>query len=399
MLKLKIFVLPLIIISIFLFGCNYSSKKENTLQFKAQGKKFNETFEIVDSIKININVTDDREIVSITKLVKKKDGSFIILDAYNHSLYLVNEKGEVLKTIARKGRGPGEFNILADFTVDEEGNIYALGMAERKVGKFNSSGDFIKSYEFSFSHRGPQSIEILPNGHFLIGAMKNLTTNSTKKNYEFVDYEEFTFLHVYSPEFKILRSFLSPTPKLKKTRGKFARMFYSPFVQYAVKDGKLFVLTQEGFYTIQTFDANDYSKINSYKIESEKFTEFDLRAISDLKFVNKQWNYSRERLGEINASYSRPHEFYNLGKTFIIEIHDPFDNYYPQYRDTTTNNEFHYDIFEYEEDELIPQITNVSGEYKIIGKNDDESKPCLYFVKPEFDLSDNTISVYKATFR
>lgn len=396
----RIFTKFSILIAIFsFFSCAENKENFEIVDYENKNKNFEQVFNVIDTITINKNITSKRKVISITKFIKTSDTSFIFLDGYNHSIYQINNNGKILKTIAKKGHGPGEFQIIMDFTIDKKGNLYVVGMSESKIGKFNSNGEFNKFFELSFSHRGPQSIKLLPNGNFLITAKKNLTSNSTKSNYKFVGYEKMTFLHVYSPQFDLIKSFLHPSQKLKKTRGKFARPYYSAFVQYAIYKDKIFALTQEGFYELQIFTTSDYRKTQSFKLFSESFTEFDLNSIRDLKFANKSWNYSRKKLGEINASYSRPHYLCNINNIFILEIHDPFDNYYPQYRKKFKTNSFHFDVFRFNKNSIIPIVSNVSGVMKLIGKSENDSENLLYFVAPKAKDKKTTINVYEARIK
>jgi len=63
-----------------------------------------------------------------------------ILDAGNRRIQKFNDSGEYIKTIGQEGQGPGEFENPIDIYIDEENNLFVLD--NKKVISFNSLGTY-----------------------------------------------------------------------------------------------------------------------------------------------------------------------------------------------------------------------------------------------------------------
>jgi len=75
-------------------------------------------------------------------------GNIYVMDAGNFRIQKFNRAGEYLQTIGKKGQGPGEFDRLRSFYIDEENNLYvSSGM---KIQIFNERGEFVKSIPLTF---------------------------------------------------------------------------------------------------------------------------------------------------------------------------------------------------------------------------------------------------------
>lgn len=62
------------------------------------------------------------------------EGNVYITDSGNHRVQKYTSEGEYLRTIGRKGEGPGEFNMPQRIQIDSEGNIYVSTMLGLTVG-------------------------------------------------------------------------------------------------------------------------------------------------------------------------------------------------------------------------------------------------------------------------
>jgi len=70
-------------------------------------------------------------------------GNIYVMDAGNFRIQKFNSTGEYLQTIGKKGQGPGEFDRMQSFYVDEENKLYvSSGM---KIQIFDEQGEFLKS--------------------------------------------------------------------------------------------------------------------------------------------------------------------------------------------------------------------------------------------------------------
>jgi hypothetical protein len=72
-----------------------------------------------------------------------------ILDSGNYRIQVFNPLGKYVKTIGRRGQGPGEFPAFSyTFDITENDDIYVL--FKRRIDKLNSQGKFEKSINIPF---------------------------------------------------------------------------------------------------------------------------------------------------------------------------------------------------------------------------------------------------------
>ena len=72
------------------------------------------------------------------------DGNIYILDSGNHRLQVFDKSGIYLRSIGKKGQGPGEFSVPSRLRLDEEtGNIFVKDNMLRKIIIFEKEGKYI----------------------------------------------------------------------------------------------------------------------------------------------------------------------------------------------------------------------------------------------------------------
>jgi len=72
------------------------------------------------------------------------DGNIYVLDSGNHRLQVFDKDGKYLRTIGKRGQGPGEFNTPKCLRLDDEtGNIYVVDNMLRKIIIFEKEGKYI----------------------------------------------------------------------------------------------------------------------------------------------------------------------------------------------------------------------------------------------------------------
>lgn len=358
----KIICKIFITIIVLILGCSDKSNISETIKFN-DNDAF--TFGTVREIKININYSNDIKINSAYKLVEFDDSTYLLLDAYNAALYFIDINGKVKERIGGKGNGPGEFQSIYDFTLDDKKNIYALDSNGKMIGKFNSNGVFITNHLLSYIHRTPWQMDVKKE-KFIISAEKNLKSGATQQNYQFAEYEDISFLNVYDKNFHYKNSFLHPCPELSNTKGAFLRP-YETVAPFSIIDKYIVALTQEGFYRIYLFDLEKEELLRKYDVISSFFKNINLNDIKDFKiFANGKTNFSLEKMGEVVGNHSVPtHIFYS--KPFLaIEIREPLKNYFVRYvKDYSPK--FHIDIFKFSNGKLQGIKSNLQLNGRLIG--------------------------------
>jgi len=72
------------------------------------------------------------------------EGNIYVLDSGNHRLQVFDKDGKYLRTIGKRGQGPGEFNTPTCLRLDDKtGNIYVVDNMLRKIIIFDKEGKYI----------------------------------------------------------------------------------------------------------------------------------------------------------------------------------------------------------------------------------------------------------------
>ncbi|MEW6455181.1 MAG: 6-bladed beta-propeller [Acidobacteriota bacterium] len=71
-------------------------------------------------------------------------GNFYVLDSGNFRIQVYDENGKYLKTIGKKGQGPGEFERPFGMKLDKKGNVYVYDSPKRGLLVFDREGKYQK---------------------------------------------------------------------------------------------------------------------------------------------------------------------------------------------------------------------------------------------------------------
>lgn len=94
----------------------------------------------------SIGVTGDFDSPSGIAIDDKR-GVIYIVDSKKHAVGVYSLKDySKLRTIGRRGPGPGEFNYPTNAAVDSEGRLYVVDTANFRVQIFDSEGNHLKSF-------------------------------------------------------------------------------------------------------------------------------------------------------------------------------------------------------------------------------------------------------------
>ena len=352
----------LIVLVLSTYSCT-KQKDSTVLEFPSGNSKFEDLFKVEKTIKIKMNNSDSTKLFSVYKIHKIDSNRYFIIDAMGRSSYIIDSTGLITKRISRQGQGPGELNYVTDYTFDERSNLYLLDPIANKISTYDSSFNFIKSYQLSFEHRISYELRYC-NGFFFISSVRNLDKNSNSKNFSFLEYDENTFVMVYDRNFTLINSFLKPAKELKETQGVLT-LSKENTAPYTIYDNKVFVMTQEGFYTISLFDMN-FNMREKFEVINSKFKKIDINKVKNIKIANNKLITSVEEIGRIVSSYTTPVSLDIINDRLIVTMLEPYGNYYPKF-DKDIIKKFYYDIFKIKDDNIIPQFSNIETSKRIIG--------------------------------
>ncbi len=81
-------------------------------------------------------------------IVADSKGNIYLLDIWNYNILKFNKNGVFIKTIGRKGEGPGEFLIPFQLSIDLKDNLYVCDLSKRALIKFDSEGRFLQNIKY-----------------------------------------------------------------------------------------------------------------------------------------------------------------------------------------------------------------------------------------------------------
>lgn len=163
----------LIFVSLFLFllfcaGCkktadSHSDYPEIEVRFK--GKGINTPLRLsdfIDSVK-RIRISDEI-LIEQPKSGKYCNGLYYLADGKTHSIVMVNEEGEIVGQISRRGRARDEYTSLFDFDVNPRtGEISIYDQPGNKMVVYSSTGEYVRSFKMEVY----RDFAVMDNGDYL----------------------------------------------------------------------------------------------------------------------------------------------------------------------------------------------------------------------------------------
>lgn len=164
----KLFITKLLFAFIFfpLFhSCSMQQKADGKIKLQVTGVNSSvspSVDELFSSIEvIPLETQDSCLLMNTTKVVPCKDGYFVF-DNLKPALYLFDGSGKFVREIGKKGNGPGEFQLLADFVIDEKENRIVL----------LSQYGFLLEYDWDGNYMGKIILPVKPN-YYSVALLNN----------------------------------------------------------------------------------------------------------------------------------------------------------------------------------------------------------------------------------
>lgn len=145
----------LIFFSLF-YSCSIQQKADRGIRLQVAGLN-NGVSPSVDELFSSIQVIpletmDSCFLVNVEKVVPCKDGYFVF-DNLKPALYLFDEAGKFVREISKKGSGPGEFQMVSDFIINEK---------ERRIDLLSPYG-FLLEYDWFGNYIETITLPVSPN--------------------------------------------------------------------------------------------------------------------------------------------------------------------------------------------------------------------------------------------
>jgi hypothetical protein len=122
-------------------------------------------------------------------IVRDSAGNLYILDSGNKRIQKLDPEGKFIKTIGRKGQGPGEFQSPYSMDIDNEDNLFVLDVI-RRIEVFSSEGKPLRTIKFRAASTGQIRLlksGLIVRGGYLDSEVKIVTMKKLPKLLEIVD--------------------------------------------------------------------------------------------------------------------------------------------------------------------------------------------------------------------
>ncbi|MGM0408239.1 MAG: 6-bladed beta-propeller [Bacteroidota bacterium] len=327
-----------------LFGCK--NKIESIDSVKVDVNICNDVglSEIAEDVKcIPLEITDSCIIDKIIK-VKTMEGQIYIAD--NAHVFQFNADGGFVKQIGRKGRGPGEHQLIFDFCLNRLNGTINL-LTSKGIIQFDENNNFIKSVPVKGF---PHTIETIDNLIYVNSEYVNVKSASGHRdiswlykynnNLELIDsinianvsitkvfaiHQPLTFnfslssndIFFYNPVFLI-------EPFIRDTLHRFSNDSFEPYFRFDFGEEKAEFIRQQ-----RIEDGFPYKKLNilnMYKASNYIFMEYDIDSKSYFGFYNQQNKFYYNTISGLDD------DIYKTGKIIPRPLNDPeFQMYFRKY--------------------------------------------------------------------
>lgn len=301
---MKLFKKGVVIFCVFMYFISCKNKDDKSISARdisdAKVISINDKV-VVDKIELDTLIkleatqflrlqTNKTSLMGDVGYVQKVGNRIVIADYQSSQILVFNDKGYFLKSIGKKGKGPGEYFHFFDVQFDFVNNQILILNNDYRLLRYDLNGNFIN--EISMSQYMPLAFH--PFGKEGIALFSNFDgyTNSKEKNYR---------IHLLSTN--LVKSFLSYKPNEKVlipiTKNQFwfhknvVRFYetFSPLI-YNIKDNKFSVAFRLSFEDRNLSNTallnSDLAIKEANKIESRSITNI---AESDnflaISFVDK----------------------------------------------------------------------------------------------------------------
>lgn len=328
-----------------------------------QGKikpKFELVWEISDS--------DEFMLSEPRKLTLDKDGNLYFAEYGDCIIRKFDKDGKFIKSIGRKGEGPGEFKNCRSIDFDKNGNYYIYDVFLRRVNIFNSNDEFVKSIK---SPNIINELYIDESGQVVLHYDKN----SPKGDYVYGKH----FSAVVDEEFKVVKNLDSleiKEMKISKSGKNVSVMgiVYGPrYNLLPLKNGNAFVTNSED-YVVKIFSPS--GELLSSKTIGKKREPVREKDKEKVKARYNDGGFVRQDMLEFNTL-----------KPFYASIFQDREGFILAQKYTVDNEEeIKYDVFS-PDGELLNEVSLpfkyfndqsvVAGEFIIVNEETEDELPVI----------------------
>ena len=165
-------LLALFLVSVFVGAQKIETVNGVRVVHNVKGGKWGANPEVKLELVGTIGGLDAEENLSFNNpndIVRDSAGNLYILDTDNQRIQKLDSEGKFIKTIGRKGQGPGEFQSAHSMDIDNENNLFVFDMRSRRIEVLSSDGKPLKTIKFRALSAG--EIRLLNPGLIVRGGL------------------------------------------------------------------------------------------------------------------------------------------------------------------------------------------------------------------------------------
>ncbi len=215
---------------------------------------------------------EDEFFEGIVDIGSDEAGNIYLCDIQACNIKKFSADGKFIKTIGRKGQGPGEFNMPWRMAVT--GNrLFIYDMGNRRLCSLTTDGEYIKSIGIQNTEGRPRNMRAHPGGNILV--------EREIIHYREEDRPQDCLIQIFSPELELKKTISTHQVlrnKFRTIQGMFSNII-QPFTPdvfwYVAPDGKIVIGIAKD-YTIETHHS-EKGLLSSFKhtYKPVKVTEQD----------------------------------------------------------------------------------------------------------------------------
>lgn len=132
-----------------------------------------------------------RDFYLFTQVAADDSGNIFVFEFSSSTIHKFSNQGFHLRTIGRKGQGPGEFLRGVLFYIDERNRLFTFDDGNQRLSEFSTNGELLNMVRLAFPYRA-RSLTVDKDGSILLAGF---------------DHRSKAVLHEYSSEGALVRSF------------------------------------------------------------------------------------------------------------------------------------------------------------------------------------------------
>ncbi len=150
---MRYFKFTVIALQLLFLGCKENEVKDVLFNIDFKEKKHVEAKK--EPLKYVCLELNKNNVIAYISKAKIFDNSIYILDTKGQKKVVKFDMGgHYINSYGSLGKGPGEYLMVDDFDIDNNGQVFIYSRHARKLYIYNQSGKFIKNYNFDFRANG-----------------------------------------------------------------------------------------------------------------------------------------------------------------------------------------------------------------------------------------------------